>query len=174
MQMSGGIPVADELAPLTTPGCIVKVKHVSLAFECRAEPTHAGLVLINDQVFLAFACGEHKSKLIAPRRILDRDRAELERRRHSWTWARAGHPPLPIEPLRTGTAARRLVEQARVWADRTGSVRTRLVRPSATAAEPMPLVKSALVPRHGRSRRGHAGLGRRGASRAGRAGTQQL
>jgi hypothetical protein len=109
--------VADELGPLTTPGCIVKVKHVSLAFECSAEPTHAGLVLINDQVFLAFACIEHKSRLIAPRRMLDRDRAELERRRHSWTWARVGHPPLPIEPLRTGAAAYRLVEKARAWAD---------------------------------------------------------
>jgi hypothetical protein len=48
--------------------------------------------------------------------MLGRDRAELERRRHSWTWARVGHPPLPIDPLATGAAARRLVEKARVWA----------------------------------------------------------
>ncbi|WP_232661256.1 hypothetical protein [Pseudonocardia sp. TRM90224] len=61
---------------------------------------------------------EHKSRLIAARRMLDRDRAELERRRHSWTWARVGHPPLPIEPLRTGVAAHRLVEKARTWAER--------------------------------------------------------
>jgi hypothetical protein len=113
--------VADELAPLATPGCIVKVKQVSLAFECRAEPTHAGLVLINDQVFLAFVCMEHKSRLIASRRMLDRDRAELERRRHSWLWARVGHPPLPIEPLQTGAAAHRLVEKARAWADRAAA-----------------------------------------------------
>ena len=108
----------DDLAPLTSPGCVVRVRQVSLAFECGAEPTHAGLVLINDQVFLAFACLEHKSRLIAARRMLDRDRAELERRRHSWTWARGGHPPLPIEPLRTGAAAHRLVEKARAWAER--------------------------------------------------------
>jgi hypothetical protein len=112
------IRLADEFAPLTTPGCIVKVKQVSLAFECSAEPTHAGLVLINDQAFLAFACREHRSGLIAPRRMLDRDRAELERRRHSWTWARVGHPPLPIEPLGIGAAAHRLVEKARAWAAR--------------------------------------------------------
>lgn len=82
MQPRGGeIPTPDDLAPLTTPGCIVKVKQVSLAFECSAEPTHAGLLLINDQVFLAFACLERESMLIAARRMLDRDRAELERRR---------------------------------------------------------------------------------------------
>jgi hypothetical protein len=32
-----------------TPDCIVKVKQVSLTFECSTEPTHAGLVLIDDQ-----------------------------------------------------------------------------------------------------------------------------
>jgi hypothetical protein len=69
-------------------------------------------------VFLAFACLEHKSRLIAARRMLDRDRAELQRRRHSWTWARAGHPPLAIEPLQTGASAHRLFEKARAWADR--------------------------------------------------------
>jgi hypothetical protein len=94
---------------------------VSLAFECRAEPTHAGLIMINDEVFLAFACPEHRSRLIAPRQMLDRDRAELERRRNSWTWTRVGHPPLPIEPLRTGAAAHRLVEKARAWAARAES-----------------------------------------------------
>jgi hypothetical protein len=128
MQITGvslEIRVADEFAPLTTPGCIIKVKQVSLAFECSAEPTHAGLVLISDQVFLAFACLEHESMLIAARRMLDRDRAELERRRHSWTWARVGHPQLPIEPLRTGAAAQRLVEKARAWADRTNAGRDR-------------------------------------------------
>jgi hypothetical protein len=78
----------EEFAPLTTPGCIVKTRTVSLAFECRAEPSRAGLIMIDDEV-LAFVCSEHKSTLIAPRRMLDRDRAELERRRHSWTWARA-------------------------------------------------------------------------------------
>jgi hypothetical protein len=50
--------------------------------------------------------------------MLDRDRAELERRRHSWMWARVGHPPLPIDALRSGAAAHRLVEKARAWADR--------------------------------------------------------
>jgi hypothetical protein len=49
--------VADEFAPLTTHGCIVEVKQVSLAFEC--------LVLIDDQVFLASTCRDHKSRLIA-------------------------------------------------------------------------------------------------------------
>jgi hypothetical protein len=108
--------MTEDLAPLTTPGCIVKTRTVSLAFECKAEPTHAGLIMIDDEVYLAYACPEHKSRLIAPRRMFDRDRAELERRRHSWMWARAGHPPLPIEPLRSGAAAHRLVEKARAWA----------------------------------------------------------
>jgi hypothetical protein len=128
---------ADRSARRPTPGCIVKVKKVSLAFECSAEPTHVGLLLINDQVFLAFACLEHKSMLIAARRMLDRDRAELERRRHSWTWARVGHPPLPIEPLRTGAAAHRLVAKARAW--QTASRRGDLVtRRSGTQIAPTP------------------------------------
>jgi hypothetical protein len=107
--------MTDEFAPVSTPGCIVKIRTVSLAFECRTAPTHAGLIMLDDQAFLAFACPEHKSSLIAPRSMLDRDRAELERRRHSWLWARAGHPPLPIDPLRTGAAAHRLVEKVRAW-----------------------------------------------------------
>jgi hypothetical protein len=108
--------MTEEFAPITTPGCVVKARVVSLAFECRAEPTHAGLIMINDEVYLAFACPEHRAGLIAPRRMLDRDRVELERRRHSWMWARAGHPPLPIESIRAGAAARRLVEKALAWA----------------------------------------------------------
>jgi hypothetical protein len=95
--------LSDDLAPVTTPGCIVKVKQVSLAFGCRAEPTHAGLVLISDQVFLAFACLEHKSRLIAPRRTLDRDRAELERRRHSWGRQRRAHQRVSCSPLGSST-----------------------------------------------------------------------
>jgi hypothetical protein len=43
----------EEFAPLTTPGCIVKTRTVSLAFECRAEPTRAGLIMIDDEVFLS-------------------------------------------------------------------------------------------------------------------------
>ncbi|WP_448608593.1 hypothetical protein [Geodermatophilus sp. URMC 60] len=61
-----------------------EAEHVSLAFECRAEPAHAGLVLIDDRAFLAFACPEHESRLIAARRRLDRDRAGLGRRRRCW------------------------------------------------------------------------------------------
>jgi hypothetical protein len=110
--------MSGEFAPITTPGCIVKSRIVALVVECDAEPTHAGLVMLDDKVFLAFACAEHAPRLIAARRMLDRDRAELERRRHSRLWARAGHPPLPIESLRTGAAAQRLVEKARAWAAR--------------------------------------------------------
>jgi hypothetical protein len=108
--------MTEEFAPISMPGCIVKTRAVSLAFECREEPTHAGLVMIDDEVYLAFACSEHRARLIAPRRILDRDRVELERRRQSWMWARVGHPPLPIESIRAGAAARRLVEKAFAWA----------------------------------------------------------
>jgi hypothetical protein len=83
MFRGGAVPAA--LAPLPTPGCIAKVKQVSPAFDCIAEPTHAGLLLINDQVFLAFTCLDHKSMLIAARLMLDLDRAELERhRRLAW------------------------------------------------------------------------------------------
>jgi hypothetical protein len=98
------------------PDCIVEVQHVPLTFECCAELAHADLVLINAQVFLAFACLEHESGRIAARRRLDRDPAGLERRHRCWTWARVGHPPLPMKPLRTGTAAQRLVREARAWA----------------------------------------------------------
>jgi hypothetical protein len=44
------------------PDCIVEVQHVPLTFECCAELAHAGLVLIDDQVFLAFACLEHEDR----------------------------------------------------------------------------------------------------------------
>jgi hypothetical protein len=115
----GEMPVPDDLEPLTTP-----------AASSRSS-------LINDQVFLAFACLEHESMLIAARRMLDRDRAELERRRHGWTWARVGHPPLPIEPLRTGAAAHRLV--ARLAREQTASRRGDLVtRRSGTQIAPTP------------------------------------
>ena len=107
-----------DYSPITTPGCIVKTTYVSLAYSCRATPTHAGLVMLgpDKRVYLAFACTEHAGQLIAARQLLDRDRAELDRRRHSVDWARVGHPPLPIDPLAAGAAARRLVERARAWA----------------------------------------------------------
>jgi hypothetical protein len=110
--------VVTEYSPISTPGCIVRVKYVSLAYACRAEPTHAGLLRLGDRVFLAFACAEHAGRLIAPRVMLDRDRTELGRRRHSTEWARVGHDPLPIDPLAIGAAASRLIERAQAWAVR--------------------------------------------------------
>lgn len=58
-------------SPIATPGCIVKVKYVSLV-SCRAGPTHAGLVLINERAYLAFACADHGRELIASRSLLPR------------------------------------------------------------------------------------------------------
>ncbi|OLT12918.1 hypothetical protein BJF78_23200 [Pseudonocardia sp. CNS-139] len=63
-----------------------------------------------------FTCAHHTDEVIAARPLLDRDRAELTRRRDRATSVRAGHRHPPVEPLRVGTAALRLVEDARAWA----------------------------------------------------------
>ena len=104
--------MADGLEPLPAPDCIDEVEHVSLAFECCAELIHAGLVLITDQAFVAFACLGHESELIAARRRPDCGRQD------SNVAATAGREPasgtpLPIGPLGTGTAAQRLAQEAR-------------------------------------------------------------
>ena len=49
----------------------------------------------------AFACDVHVEWLHAPRRLLDRDRAELDRHRDQKALALAGRPYARTEPLAT-------------------------------------------------------------------------
>lgn len=64
-------------------------------------------------VWWAFACPEHAHELVAARPLLDRDRAEIARRRdlrEHWT------PGRDVEPLAVGRHAAELVERAHRWA----------------------------------------------------------
>ncbi|MDN5749655.1 MAG: hypothetical protein L0H64_14250 [Pseudonocardia sp.] len=71
----------------------------------------AGLVFYEQppRVWWAFACPHHAEHLTAARPLLDRDRAEIARRR--------GAAPLDrTEPLAVGRAARELIDRAQRWA----------------------------------------------------------
>ncbi len=74
---------------------------------CRHIPTWAGLrwypYPAPGSVWLAFTCDTHVDQVEAARPLLDRDRAELQRRRDH---------PRQVQPLATGAAGRRLVERA--------------------------------------------------------------
>jgi hypothetical protein len=111
---------------IDTPGCVVSVSgYLGTPTNCPGLPTHAGLVFFESPrpaVWLVFVCTAHRGQVIAARPLLDRDRAELEHRRGAQRNALAGRAPYArLEPLALGTQARRLVEQARVWAARTQS-----------------------------------------------------
>lgn len=82
-------------------------------------PTWAGLVYGHSSATLwwAFACERHVAHLYAPRCLLDRDRAELERRRAEQERALAGHSFQRTEPLATGAAAKRLLRRAIAYHD---------------------------------------------------------
>lgn len=82
---------------------------------CPAAPVAAGLAFYEKPrpvVIWAFACPEHVEHLIAPRPLLERDRAEMARRRE----LSARHEPDPVGPLAVGRAARELLDRARRWA----------------------------------------------------------
>jgi hypothetical protein len=102
------------------PGCIVTVSGpLGKPAECHRAPTHAGLAFFEyprPRVWLVFACDEHRDELIAARRMLDRDRAELARR--AARRRRVLEEKAPVAPLAVGSNARRLVERARAWAAR--------------------------------------------------------
>ena len=79
----------------------------------------------------AFACDVHVEWLHAPRRLLDRDRAELDRRREQKALALAGRPYARTEPLATGRAAKQRL--ARAVAQTRGGHRSRARQARATA-----------------------------------------
>jgi len=82
-------------------------------------------------VWLSFACAGHVGNLIAARPLLDRDRAEMARRRFH-------HDAMRIDPdrgpLATGRAARELLARAQRWA----TAHPEQTYPPATATGPMP------------------------------------
>jgi len=81
------------------------------------RPVVAGLVFNQYErrpsVWWAFTCAGHVGHLIAARPLLERDRAELARRRYYYD-RRELDPDQ--RPLAVGMAARELVERARRWA----------------------------------------------------------
>jgi hypothetical protein len=102
-------------------GCGGVVHHDLLApTSCQAQPTVAGLWYSahGRSVWLGFACDRHADELIAPRRLLPRDRDVLDRRRDRRRTELAGRRWAGEEegPLARGAAAVRLVERAKAWA----------------------------------------------------------
>ena len=102
-------------------GCGGVVDHDTLApTNCQAQPTVAGLwyAAHGRTVWLGFACQRHADELIAPRRLLPRDRDVLERRRDRHGTQMAGRRWAGEQegPLARGAAAERLVERAKAWA----------------------------------------------------------
>lgn len=84
---------------------------------CPHPPTWAGLVYFPyprpGETRWAFTCDHHRDHLTAPRRLLDRDRAELARRRERERAVLVDHARyVPDEPLARGAAARRLLQRA--------------------------------------------------------------
>jgi hypothetical protein len=65
-------------------------------------------------VWWAFACAAHVEYLTAARALLDRDRAELARRRRP----REDRDGATVGPVATGRQARELIARARRWAER--------------------------------------------------------
>jgi hypothetical protein len=87
---------------------------------CPGTVVAAGLIHSNSvplAVWLAFGCAAHVDLLVAPRVLLDRDRAELaaryERVRRT---VEDKQPWVPPGPLAVGADARRLLARARRWA----------------------------------------------------------
>ena len=89
---------------------------------CGAEPTRAGVWHSRQgrTAWLAFACDQHSSDLIAPRELLPRDRDALDRRRDKRRTQLAGHRWAGEQegPLARSSAAERLIERAQACAER--------------------------------------------------------
>jgi hypothetical protein len=76
--------------------------------------THAGLRVGGQplEAWLAFACTAHAAELVAPRELLDRDRALLADWADRERRALAGEGWDPPKPLAVGSAARALERRA--------------------------------------------------------------
>ena len=93
---------------------------VTAPTRCQARVVAAGVVFFERSTpsgWWTFACAEHVGELVAPRALLDRDRAELARRRR-----RHGEPgddpgDEPTTPLATGRQARELIARVRRWTE---------------------------------------------------------
>lgn len=100
-------------------------------------------------VWWAFVCPEHAGELIAARPLLDRDRAEIARRRDLVThWTPGNH----VQPLAAGRPAADLVERARRWAAAhpeqafTATAPAEPTPPSAHPGRPFGAYASTLFP----------------------------
>lgn len=83
---------------------------------CTQPPRWAGLVLVEHrhpvELWVEYACDLHSSRLQAPRELLDRDRAALDRRRQQHDLGAAGQPYERPGPLATGAAGRHRLRRA--------------------------------------------------------------
>jgi hypothetical protein len=82
--------------------------------QCSAAVTYAGLRVGGQpfEAWLAFACDLHRGELIAPRELLDRDRAVLDDWAERERRALAGEGWDRPQPLAVGAKARELVRRA--------------------------------------------------------------
>lgn len=110
LQPRGGGPFEASAA-----GCGGYVSGVTTSpGSCHARPVWAGVVYFpapRPALWWAFACDAHVECLHAPRRLLERDRAELARRRKQRALGLAGRP-YERTPLAVGWAAEQRVARA--------------------------------------------------------------
>ncbi len=102
------IPTADGCGAFVT-GATTQPR------QCGAQPVWAGLIYFEDPraaLFWSFTCDQHVGHLHAARRFLDRDRAEICRRRDQSALAMAGRRFARTEALATGQEARRRIVRA--------------------------------------------------------------
>jgi hypothetical protein len=109
---------------------------------CEEEVTATGLWFYNyrSTAWQAFACEHHAHLLIAPRRLLPRDRDVLVRRHERAHRQHTGHRYAGEQdgPLARGSEAERLVARAEAWAARH-------------PLEPLPGLSAGRRPRRGSS-----------------------
>lgn len=84
--------------------------------ECTRPVVWAGLVLVEHrhpvELWAEYACDDHRHKLQAPRRLLDRDRDRLHARAVALAEGSAGRPFRKPGPLATGRDARQRLRRA--------------------------------------------------------------
>lgn len=97
-------------------GCGGYRMHTRLApTPCPLPPVWAGVIYFPSPppgaACWTFTCDAHRDNLTGARELLERDRAELRRRRDNEQSGLKGGPYVPTKPLATGAAAKRLMRR---------------------------------------------------------------